>query len=59
MSPPRCTSDLNWLHPEDLRGLYTGIPLTERSVEHSATLPDVVTIYREGIFAARRTSTVY
>jgi predicted Zn-dependent protease with MMP-like domain len=37
---------------EDLCGLYTGIPLTERSVMQSGTLPDVVTIYREGILAA-------
>jgi predicted Zn-dependent protease with MMP-like domain len=34
-----------------LCGLYTGIPLTERSVWHSGTLPDVVTIYREGIIS--------
>jgi predicted Zn-dependent protease with MMP-like domain len=39
-------------YPEQLCGLYTGIPLTERSVMHSGTLPDVVTIYREGILAA-------
>jgi len=38
-----------------LCGLYTGIPLTERSVTHSGTLPDVVTIYREGILAASTT----
>lgn len=37
---------------DDLCGLYTGIPLTERSVMHSGTLPDVVTIYREGILSA-------
>jgi predicted Zn-dependent protease with MMP-like domain len=35
-----------------LCGLYTGVPLTQRSVLHSGTLPDVVTIYREGILAA-------
>lgn len=35
-----------------LCGLYTGIPLGERSVEQSGTLPDVVTIYRQGILAA-------
>ena len=35
-----------------LCGLYTGIPLTKRSVEHSGQLPDVVTIYREGILSA-------
>jgi predicted Zn-dependent protease with MMP-like domain len=32
-----------------LCGLYTGIPLTQRSVEHSGTLPDRVAIFREGI----------
>ena len=37
---------------DDLCGLYTGIPLTERSVTHSGNLPDVVTIYREGILSA-------
>ena len=37
---------------DDLCGLYTGIPLTQRSIEHSGTLPDVVTIYREGILTA-------
>lgn len=37
---------------EQLCGLYTGIALTERSVMHSGTLPDVVTIYREGILAS-------
>ncbi|MBN1588230.1 MAG: metallopeptidase family protein [Pirellulales bacterium] len=36
----------------ELCGLYTGIPLTERSVLQSGTLPDVVTIYREGVLAA-------
>jgi predicted Zn-dependent protease with MMP-like domain len=39
---------------EQLCGLYTGIPLTDRSVRHSGTLPDVVTIYREGILSACR-----
>lgn len=34
---------------EALCGLYTGIPLTERSIEHSGTLPDRVTIFRLGI----------
>ncbi len=32
-----------------LCGLYTGVPLTERNVELSGNLPDVVTLYREGI----------
>jgi predicted Zn-dependent protease with MMP-like domain len=39
---------------EQLCGLYTGIPLNKRSIQHSGTLPDVVTIYREGILEAAR-----
>ncbi len=37
---------------DDLCGLYTGIPIGDKSVSHSGTLPDVVTIYREGILSA-------
>jgi predicted Zn-dependent protease with MMP-like domain len=37
---------------DDLCGLYTGIPIGEKSVSHSGTLPDVVTIYREGILSS-------
>jgi predicted Zn-dependent protease with MMP-like domain len=37
---------------DDLCGLYTGIPIGDKSVSHSGTLPDVVTIYREGIVSA-------
>ena len=41
-------------HRKQLCGLFTGIPITNKSIEHSGTLPDVVTIYREGILAAAR-----
>jgi predicted Zn-dependent protease with MMP-like domain len=34
---------------EQLCGLYTGIPLTDRSVMQSGVLSDVIHIYREGI----------
>jgi predicted Zn-dependent protease with MMP-like domain len=37
---------------DDLCGLYTGIPLGQKSVMHSGVMPDVVTIYREGILSA-------
>jgi predicted Zn-dependent protease with MMP-like domain len=37
---------------DDLCGLYTGIPIGEKSVQHSGVMPDVVTIYREGILSA-------
>lgn len=34
-----------------LCGLYTGIPLTDRSIEHSGVHSDVVRLYREGILS--------
>jgi len=40
------------LEPYQLCGLYTGIPLTDRSVMHSGTMPDTITIYRLGIISA-------
>jgi predicted Zn-dependent protease with MMP-like domain len=42
------------LHLRDRRqlcGLYTGIPLGQRSVEHSGVLSDAVHLFREGILA--------
>ncbi len=44
--------DMDVEYLDDLCGLYTGIPIGEKSVTHSGTLPDVVTIYREGILSA-------
>jgi predicted Zn-dependent protease with MMP-like domain len=38
--------------PADLCGLFTGVALPQKSIEHSGMLPDVVTIYRLGIMAA-------
>jgi predicted Zn-dependent protease with MMP-like domain len=35
--------------PFELTGLYEGIPLTERSVDHSGTLPDKVRLFRRPI----------
>ena len=46
--------ELGARNPFSLCGLYTGIPLTKRSVEHSGTLPDRIFIFREGIIAAAR-----
>jgi predicted Zn-dependent protease with MMP-like domain len=40
--------------PEELCGLFSGVALPDKSVEHSGTLPEVVTIYRMGILAAAR-----
>jgi predicted Zn-dependent protease with MMP-like domain len=35
--------------PFELSGLYEGVPLTERSVEQSGTLPDLVRLFRRPI----------
>ena len=35
--------------PFDLAGIYEGIPITERSVEHSGTLPDRIRLFRRPI----------
>jgi predicted Zn-dependent protease with MMP-like domain len=43
--------EMNIQHRDDLCGLYTGIPLDEKSISHSGQLSDVVTIYREGIIS--------
>lgn len=41
--------DYDLRHGECLCGLYTGIPLTGRSVEHSGVMPDAIHLFREGI----------
>jgi predicted Zn-dependent protease with MMP-like domain len=38
-------------HPLDLTGVYEGIPIGERSVETSGTLPDRVRLFRQPILA--------
>lgn len=35
--------------PFDLSGLYEGIPLTDKSVSHSGTLPDRIRLFRRPI----------
>ena len=41
-------------HRWQLCGLYTGIPLIHRSIEHSGVPSDVIHIYREGILTQAR-----
>ena len=36
-------------HPLDLTGLYEGLPIGARSVEHSGTLPDRIRLFRRAI----------
>ena len=45
-------------HPMDLSGLYQGIPLNERSVEHSGTLPERITLYSQPILEEGRSTRV-
>jgi len=52
--PPEVLKEKGMDDPDELCGLFTGVALTERSVEDSGRLPDVVTIYRLGILAAAR-----
>ena len=37
--------------PPGLLGLYQGVPLTSRTTQYSAVLPDRITIYRQAICA--------
>jgi len=50
----RTMAEMGVVDRRQLCGLYTGIPLDQRSVQHSGTLPDVVTIFREGIVECAR-----
>jgi predicted Zn-dependent protease with MMP-like domain len=50
----KVVADMGLACRDELCGLYTGIPLIERSVEHSGEPSDCVTIYREGILRVAR-----
>ncbi len=54
--PDRATCDsVGIADPGTLLGLYRGVPLTDRSVEHSGRLPDRVVIYQRNIEQLCRT----
>lgn len=38
-------------HPLDLTGVYEGIPISQRSVETSGSLPDRIRLFRQAILA--------
>ena len=44
-------ADMRIEHPLDLTGVYEGIPIGERSVEASGTLPDRIRLFRQAILA--------
>jgi len=43
--------ELELEHADELCGLHTGTPLTERSVEDGPQVPDIIHLFREGIVA--------
>lgn len=47
--------ELGLASPRDLLGLYTGVPLTERSVEQSGVMPECVILYQRNIERRCRT----
>ena len=52
VSPPWVNETLDAMgfeDPFDLAGIYEGIPLTERSVDLSGTLPDKIRLFRRPI----------
>lgn len=51
---PKIMRALGVTRRDDLCGLYTGTALPQRSVDFPPVLPDVITIYREGITEAAR-----
>jgi predicted Zn-dependent protease with MMP-like domain len=46
---PQVMAEMGIRDRHALCGLYTGVPIDDRSASHPPLLPDVVTIYREGI----------
>ena len=44
-------ADLAIEHPLDLTGVYEGIPIGQRSIETSGTLPDRIRLFRQAILA--------
>jgi predicted Zn-dependent protease with MMP-like domain len=44
-------AELEIEHPLDLTGVYEGIPISQRSVETSGTLPDRIRLFRQAILA--------
>ncbi len=50
--PPRWMLDeVGVDDPHDLCGLYSGIPLSQRSVMSDATMPETISIFRAGILS--------
>lgn len=53
---PKVMRQMRIRHPANLLGLYSGVPLIERSVEQTRMMSDVIHIYRLGILSSSRSS---
>ena len=51
---PQVMRKMRIRHPANLLGLYSGVPLIERSVDQTRMMSDVIHIYRLGILTSSR-----
>jgi len=58
VADPETARSVGLDHPMELSGLYQGIPLSERSISHSGTLPEQITLYSRPILAEWRDTRV-
>jgi predicted Zn-dependent protease with MMP-like domain len=58
VADPDTARSVGLRNPMDLSGLYQGIPLHQRSVEMSGTLPERITLYSRPILAEWRSTRV-
>ena len=49
---PQVMRKMRIRHPANLLGLYSGVPLIERSVDQTRMMSDVIHIYRLGILSS-------
>jgi predicted Zn-dependent protease with MMP-like domain len=54
---PQVMRKMRIRHPANLLGLYSGVPLIDRSVDQTRMMSDVIHIYRLGILTASRSRT--
>jgi predicted Zn-dependent protease with MMP-like domain len=58
IADPETARRVGLSHPMQLSGLYEGISLNRRSVDHSGTLPERITLYSRPILAEWRSTGV-
>ena len=52
---PELAARMGLEHPSDLMGVYTGVPLTEKSVEALVDWPEQIVVFQKNIERACRT----